>query len=140
MNIAIADPALTAVLGHHPGPELGNFLMFGELVSAGCDPDAAMRIVRSTEAQVAAVARCRSWFLDTAPPAELVEPLALAFLCGAGLDHGLAVAWASVVAHGGGPARAVCRACGCTDGRPCAGGCSWVAADLCSACVEGGAP
>lgn len=28
-----------------------------------------------------------------------------------------------------------CRGCGCTDGHACAGGCSWVEADLCSACV-----
>jgi ParB/RepB/Spo0J family partition protein len=28
-----------------------------------------------------------------------------------------------------------CRECGCTDARACAGGCSWVEADLCSACV-----
>jgi hypothetical protein len=27
-----------------------------------------------------------------------------------------------------------CRICGCTDERPCAGGCFWVAADLCSNC------
>jgi hypothetical protein len=27
-----------------------------------------------------------------------------------------------------------CRHCGCTAGRACEGGCSWVAADLCSAC------
>lgn len=32
-----------------------------------------------------------------------------------------------------------CRACGCTDHRACEGGCSWVAADLCSACQEKGA-
>jgi ParB family chromosome partitioning protein len=29
----------------------------------------------------------------------------------------------------------VCRVCGCTDDRACEGGCSWVEADLCSACV-----
>lgn len=28
-----------------------------------------------------------------------------------------------------------CRVCGCTDGLACRGGCSWVASDLCSACV-----
>lgn len=28
-----------------------------------------------------------------------------------------------------------CRICKCTDERACYGGCSWVAADLCSACV-----
>lgn len=28
-----------------------------------------------------------------------------------------------------------CRVCGCTDARACAGGCSWVEPDLCSACV-----
>lgn len=28
-----------------------------------------------------------------------------------------------------------CRACGCTDDRACPDGCSWVDADLCSACV-----
>ena len=27
-----------------------------------------------------------------------------------------------------------CRECGCTDARACPGGCSWVEADLCSAC------
>jgi hypothetical protein len=31
-----------------------------------------------------------------------------------------------------------CRACGCTDNRACEGGCSWVEADLCSACREKG--
>lgn len=29
-----------------------------------------------------------------------------------------------------------CRMCGCTDMRACAGGCSWVEEDLCSACDE----
>lgn len=29
-----------------------------------------------------------------------------------------------------------CRQCGCTDTQACEGGCSWVAADLCSACQE----
>jgi ParB/RepB/Spo0J family partition protein len=29
-----------------------------------------------------------------------------------------------------------CRECGCTDEEACEGGCSWVEADLCSACVE----
>lgn len=28
-----------------------------------------------------------------------------------------------------------CRACGCTDNDACEEGCSWVEADLCSACV-----
>ncbi len=28
-----------------------------------------------------------------------------------------------------------CRQCGCTDDRACAGGCSWVDLDLCSACT-----
>lgn len=28
-----------------------------------------------------------------------------------------------------------CRVCGCTDDRACEGGCWWVEADLCSACV-----
>lgn len=28
-----------------------------------------------------------------------------------------------------------CRVCGCTEGRACAGGCSWVEADLCSGCA-----
>lgn len=28
-----------------------------------------------------------------------------------------------------------CRQCGCTDERACAGGCSWVDVDLCSACL-----
>ena len=31
-----------------------------------------------------------------------------------------------------------CRVCGCTDDRACAEGCSWVEADLCSACVGQG--
>lgn len=30
----------------------------------------------------------------------------------------------------------VCRVCGCNDGRACAGGCTWVEPDLCSACVD----
>lgn len=30
-----------------------------------------------------------------------------------------------------------CRRCGCTDDRACAGGCHWVADDLCSACPPG---
>lgn len=29
-----------------------------------------------------------------------------------------------------------CRVCGCTDERACAGGCSWVEADLCSVCAD----
>ena len=29
-----------------------------------------------------------------------------------------------------------CRVCGCTDDHACEGGCSWVTADLCSACYE----
>lgn len=29
----------------------------------------------------------------------------------------------------------VCRRCGCTDQHGCACGCSWVASNLCSACV-----
>lgn len=28
-----------------------------------------------------------------------------------------------------------CRTCGCTELQACAGGCSWVEPDLCSACV-----
>lgn len=31
----------------------------------------------------------------------------------------------------------VCRACGCTDETACAGGCYWVAEDLCSQCGDG---
>lgn len=31
-----------------------------------------------------------------------------------------------------------CRECGCTDEYGCDGGCSWVEADLCSACRAGG--
>lgn len=31
-----------------------------------------------------------------------------------------------------------CRVCGCTDERACEGGCRWVEADLCSACVTPG--
>lgn len=30
-----------------------------------------------------------------------------------------------------------CHGCGCTDSCACPGGCSWVAPNLCSACVEG---
>lgn len=30
----------------------------------------------------------------------------------------------------------ICRVCGCTEERACEGGCTWVAADLCSACVR----
>jgi hypothetical protein len=29
-----------------------------------------------------------------------------------------------------------CRSCGCTNNRPCDGGCGWVAYDLCSRCRE----
>lgn len=29
----------------------------------------------------------------------------------------------------------LCIFCGCTDGMACAGGCSWVAKDVCSACA-----
>ena len=29
-----------------------------------------------------------------------------------------------------------CRVCGCTDDKPCAGGCSWAGEDLCTACVD----
>jgi len=29
----------------------------------------------------------------------------------------------------------VCRVCGCDDDHACAGGCGWVQAGLCSACV-----
>lgn len=29
-----------------------------------------------------------------------------------------------------------CRACGCTENRPCRGGCGWVLLDLCSACLD----
>lgn len=32
---------------------------------------------------------------------------------------------------------AVCRECGCTDISACEDGCSWVAEDVCSACVPG---
>jgi hypothetical protein len=28
-----------------------------------------------------------------------------------------------------------CRVCGCTESRPCPGGCAWSAPDACSACV-----
>lgn len=30
-----------------------------------------------------------------------------------------------------------CRVCGCSYSRGCAGGCHWVAADLCSCCAPG---
>lgn len=33
-----------------------------------------------------------------------------------------------------------CRVCGCTDDNACTPPCSWVEADLCSACVDVGAP
>lgn len=36
-----------------------------------------------------------------------------------------------------GPVRK-CRQCGCTDDRACEGGCTWVEADLCSACAGTG--
>jgi hypothetical protein len=29
-----------------------------------------------------------------------------------------------------------CRGCGCTDDRPCEGGCSWAAPNVCSRCIE----
>ena len=32
----------------------------------------------------------------------------------------------------------VCRSCGCADHAPCAGGCRWIAPDLCSACTGPG--
>lgn len=32
----------------------------------------------------------------------------------------------------------VCRGCGCTEARPCPGGCMWVGEDLCSICLAGG--
>lgn len=28
-----------------------------------------------------------------------------------------------------------CRECGCTETRPCQGGCAWVESDLCSSCI-----
>lgn len=28
-----------------------------------------------------------------------------------------------------------CRVCGCSDLAPCAGGCEWIEADLCSNCI-----
>lgn len=34
------------------------------------------------------------------------------------------------------PDVAVCRSCGCTDERGCAGGCCWIEGDLCSSCPE----
>ncbi len=33
-----------------------------------------------------------------------------------------------------------CRVCGCTDDQACAGGCWWVADDLCSACEARATP
>lgn len=33
-----------------------------------------------------------------------------------------------------------CRVCGCTDDWACPGGCAWVTADLCSACIPDEAP
>lgn len=33
----------------------------------------------------------------------------------------------------------VCRVCGCSQNDACDEGCGWAAADLCTACVEGGA-
>jgi hypothetical protein len=29
-----------------------------------------------------------------------------------------------------------CWVCGCTNARPCPSGCEWIAADLCSKCVQ----
>ena len=34
------------------------------------------------------------------------------------------------------PDRRSCRACGCWELRACEGGCSWIAADRCSACPD----
>ena len=34
------------------------------------------------------------------------------------------------------PTVMTCRVCGCTDDRGCAGGCLWVAPDLCSRCAR----
>lgn len=34
------------------------------------------------------------------------------------------------------PVQRACRVCGCTDDRACAGGCAWIAEDLCSACED----
>lgn len=34
------------------------------------------------------------------------------------------------------PVRRTCRACGCWELRACEGGCSWLAADRCSACPD----
>jgi hypothetical protein len=31
---------------------------------------------------------------------------------------------------------AVCRVCGCSESRPCEGGCIWVEVDLCSRCYR----
>lgn len=33
-----------------------------------------------------------------------------------------------------------CRSCGCTQLNACAGGCWWVAEDLCSSCADSAAP
>lgn len=38
---------------------------------------------------------------------------------------------------GGGVTARECRYCGCTDDNACAGGCSWVADDVCSSCLRG---
>jgi hypothetical protein len=40
--------------------------------------------------------------------------------------------------HEQGAPERVCRVCGCTDLRACAGGCWWVGEDLCSACQPKG--
>jgi len=33
------------------------------------------------------------------------------------------------------PARDVCAICGCTNNRPCKGGCHWIMPGLCSSCA-----
>lgn len=52
-------------------------------------------------------------------------------------DHEFAylVGVVATVAAGQANFERTCRACGCTEWDACEGGCSWVARDLCSACV-----
>lgn len=51
------------------------------------------------------------------------------------VDHGWGIMEGELLCPECADAR-TCRVCGCSDVRACPGGCTWVAADLCSACVE----
>jgi hypothetical protein len=49
----------------------------------------------------------------------------------------MAVVWGALEGFGGIAVRVqTCRICGCSDGQPCGGGCSWIQPDLCSQCDE----